>query len=265
MVTPGAFNTDSSGTATYYYMGFLAKFGDYPITGPGSIGGPSNLCLGYPVTMTNVFPGGVWSSSTPSVATIGSSSGLVTPVTTGTSVITYAAATGTVTATVTVNVPPSPIIGVDTFCMGYSTNLSDVTPGGVWGSSNTSIATVGFTTGVVNGIAAGTTTITYTDTVTSCYATLLYTIKNCSVGVQELSSNNNVQVYPNPAADVISVNIRKGAYNSFTIVNEAGQVMMQQPVAAMQTKVNVKSLPPGTYYLTLKGDTNTDTRKFVKL
>ena len=262
--TVGSFEATGSGAATFYYMGFLARFGDYLISGPGSIGGPSNLCIGYPVTMTNILPGGAWSSSNTGVATIGSSSGVVTPVSTGTSTITYATTSGTVTATVTVNTPPSPIIGVDSFCQGYSTTLSDVTPGGAWSSSNTSVATIGYSSGVLFGVSVGTTTITYTDTVTSCYASMFYTIKNCSASVSSVSNNDNIEIYPNPVADVLNINIHNGNYNSFIIVNETGQVMAQQQLSGAQSNVNVKSLPPGIYYITLNGDFGMDVRKFVK-
>ena len=46
-------------------------------------------------------------------------------------------------------------------CVGATTTLTGATTGGTWGSSNTSIATVGLLTGVVLGVSAGTATIIY--------------------------------------------------------------------------------------------------------
>jgi hypothetical protein len=56
----------------------------------------------------------------------------------------------------------TPILGSTSTCIGGILALHDTTTGGTWTSSNTAIATVGYSTGVVSGIAAGTVTITYT-------------------------------------------------------------------------------------------------------
>ena len=69
---------------------------------------------------------------------------------------------------------------------------------------------------------------------------------------------------PAKIADVLNINIHNGNYNSFIIVNETGQVMAQQQLSGAQSNVNVKSLPPGIYYITLNGDFGMDVRKFVK-
>ena len=62
----------------------------------------------------------------------------------------------------------SGITGSHTVCVGSSTTLMDSTAGGVWSSSNTSIAYIG-STGTTYGIAAGAVTITYTATGISVY------------------------------------------------------------------------------------------------
>ncbi len=54
----------------------------------------------------------------------------------------------------------SPITGTTSVCVLATTPLSDATAGGVWSSSNTSIATVN-SSGLVGGVAAGTATISY--------------------------------------------------------------------------------------------------------
>ncbi len=54
-----------------------------------AIGGLSSVCSGSTITLTNSLSGGTWSSSNTSVATV-SSSGVVTGISAGTAVITYA-------------------------------------------------------------------------------------------------------------------------------------------------------------------------------
>jgi gliding motility-associated-like protein len=55
------------------------------------------------------------------------------------------------------------IAGANTVCAGSTTTLTNTTIGGVWTSSNTSVATVS-ANGEVTGVAAGTATVTYTVT-----------------------------------------------------------------------------------------------------
>lgn len=69
------------------------------------------------------------------------------------------------TATLVVNALPvvAPITGTTTLCTGGSTTLSSATTGGMWSSSNPTVATIDGT-GMVSAITAGTTTITYSVT-----------------------------------------------------------------------------------------------------
>ena len=55
-----------------------------------------------------------------------------------------------------------PVTGVYSVCSGTTTTLSDTSAGGVWSSSDATIATVGSISGIVSGVAAGSATITYT-------------------------------------------------------------------------------------------------------
>ena len=127
---------------------------------PGSINGLTTVCIGSTVSLSDAVVGGAWSSST-SAASVGST-GVVTGLSSGTSTISYTLATGCSAATIltVVDVPPA-VLGNAFTCVGSATNLSDVTAGGSWSSSNSTIASVGSLTGVVNGMAAGTATISY--------------------------------------------------------------------------------------------------------
>lgn len=68
--------------------------------------------------------------------------------------------TATTTATVNVN-PVAPITGSANICIGQTSTLADAIAGGSWTSGNLSVVTVDPVSGVITGIAAGTTTITY--------------------------------------------------------------------------------------------------------
>ena len=143
---------------------------------PTPIGGTLAVCVGSSTTLTDGAGGGAWTSASTGIAIIGSSSGLLTGITPGTSLITYSlGGICTVTATITVNPVPGPITGTAHVCTGSSISLSDGTPGGTWGSTNTLVAIVGSSTGLVSGLSSGTTVISYTLS-TGCAATVVFTV-----------------------------------------------------------------------------------------
>ncbi len=148
---------------------------------PAAIAGPVNICLGLATTLSDDTTGGKWSSGNTAVATIGPGTGLVTSHATGTSTITYTLVTGCkTTVTATVNPLPSPIAGVKKMCIGDTIRLSDLTPGGTWSSSETTIAAIGPGPGVVTAVTAGTATITY-QLPTGCLAAVIIKIDSTPV------------------------------------------------------------------------------------
>jgi hypothetical protein len=118
---------------------------------------------GNTTTIFNATSGGAWSSSAPAIASVNSTTGLVTGILTGTTMISYSMPTGC-TDGIVVTVAPAPAIGTGpgTVCVGNTLTLTHPTPGGVWTSSNGGIALVGSSTGIVTGRIANTCTITYT-------------------------------------------------------------------------------------------------------
>ncbi len=74
---------------------------------------------------------------------------------------------------VTVNAKPvvSAITGTTSACAGSTTQLANASPGGVWSSSDASVATVN-ASGLVNAISIGTTTISYAVSTNGCSTTV---------------------------------------------------------------------------------------------
>jgi uncharacterized protein YjdB len=94
----------------------------------------------------------------------------------GVATITYTLNTGCfVVKSITVNPLPAAIAGVSAICQGLNTTLSSASPGGTWASSSTFIASVGVTSGLVNGSNAGVVTIAYTLS-TGCSVSRLFTV-----------------------------------------------------------------------------------------
>jgi trimeric autotransporter adhesin len=163
-----------SATITYAFntsCQVTKKITVYPL--PLFISGPAAVCTGATIMVSDAG-GGKWSISNTSVATI-STTGLVTGKSAGNANITYTLSTGClITTNIAVNQAPTAILGAASVCTGLTIALSDAPPGGVWTNDNSTIATVD-SNGVVTGIAAGTTTITYAFA-SGCMATKKVTV-----------------------------------------------------------------------------------------
>jgi len=124
--------------------------------------GRDSICVGTHSYMTEIVGGGLWSSSVSAIAGITFDSGKVSGVTPGIATLSYTLLTGCVaTKPITVIGPPAPITGNPQTCPGLTTTLADATPGGVWSSENSRIASVD-PFGVVTGVSADSIHIRYT-------------------------------------------------------------------------------------------------------
>ncbi len=161
----------SAGSVTITYLMTTGCFVTYTITVTGTsilpISGTFSTCLGSTSTLHDSTTGGTWTSSNTAIATVGATTGVVTGVSVGTCTITYTIGTSYVTHTFTVNALPATPTGPTTVAAGSTITLTDGTGGGTWYSGNTSIATVGASTGIVTGVSAGSVWIYYSLT-TGC-------------------------------------------------------------------------------------------------
>ena len=180
----GGSSFPASGTTTGGLSGVIntsaynSGVGSVAICAPnlGAIVGSSTVCVGTTTALSISGSGGTWSSSNPTAATI-STSGVVSGLAAGVTVITYNSAIGAcgagfVTTTVTVNPTPSAIASVPGVCLGSTITLTDATGGGTWSSTNLTRATIGSTTGAITGLSLGSTTVSYTLTATGCFSTM---------------------------------------------------------------------------------------------
>ncbi len=128
--------------------------------------GPTTVCVGADITLTNTTPGGVWGTSAFARATV--TAGVVTGVSAGTVIISYTVANGcgptadTILITVLAQPLSGTITGANSLCAGTNIALSGAAASGTWSSSNNGVATVAG--GTVYGVAAGSAIITYSVT-----------------------------------------------------------------------------------------------------
>ena len=135
----------------------------------GTISGASVICSGSLDTLMETMAGGTWTSSDTATMLTPISMGVVVNTSGGTTVtytVTNACGMASVSQIINVNAMPvaGMVSGTSTLCQGASTTLMDSTMGGMWWSSDSAIASVNPSTGVVWGMGAGTTVIWYTVT-----------------------------------------------------------------------------------------------------
>lgn len=153
----------SAGTANITYTMPGGCFATYVLTvapPPSPITGLLNICQGTISHLSQAVPGGTWSSSSLSVATI-DASGTMGGVHDGTATITYQLPGMACKVTAIANIYPLPVITGSPVCIGSMGTFTALPTGGTWSGGNPSIATID-AMGNVYSVAVGTTSVTYT-------------------------------------------------------------------------------------------------------
>ncbi len=255
----------SAGTVTISYDAGTSGIATYAVTvtglpSAGAIAGAANICVGAGNTLTNpTAPGGTWSTTTPGIITV-NSSGVVTGLSAGTAIVSYAVTgtcgTSSVGTSFTVNALPDAgsLLGTDSVCISGTTALTATgTAGGTWSSGATGIATVN-TAGMVFGVSPGTATISYTVSTPSCgsaTATRNVRVKALTdAGIITGSSNLCVA-----ANELLVASVAGGTWSS---TNTA--VVTVSPTTGLATAL---SSGTSTIVYTVVGACGTDTANFT--
>ncbi len=154
------------------------------------------------------------------------------------------------------------IMGPSTVTVGSTITLTEAVSGGLWSSGSPAVATVVAGTGVVTGVAVGTAVISYS--AGSAVVTKTVTVSASTTGVAIQSSVKGAAIYPNPAGDVLTLQVENGMYASYSITNSIGQEMGHGNITTGNTAINTSAYAPGVYQLMLKGASGTSVQKFIK-
>ncbi len=91
-----------------------------------------------------------------------------------------------------------------------------------------------------------------------------FTTNPGSLGVQNAQSSYAGKVYPNPANNVLYMDITDSSVQQLAIMDMAGKVVSTTEATSKHMEINTSTLPAGTYLLQLSGGGKTATTKFVK-
>ncbi len=177
------------------------------------------------------------------------------------------------TTTIHINILPTypfAITGRDSLCPGDTTTLMNVVPGGTWGSLNSTLATIGSTTGFVSALTPGMDTITYTYTnpcgaVTSYFPLLVGTYIFCRTGVFTITAQEQIlTVAPNPSYNVFTLMLSSPQQEDAHIVitNMMGVKVKEFHVTTNKSTEVLQDYAAGIYFITA---TTTDGKLATKM
>ncbi len=222
------------------------------------ISGPDELCAGDIATFTSSASGNSWESSNVSVASVGSSSGIVFGVAAGTAIITCFSSSGCFTTSeITVHATSGDIFGPGFICKGDTTYLSSGMSGGYWLSSDTAIATVGYSGGGVRGKAAGLCTITYFSEGGICHSELEIEVRDCALHVVgPPGESKSVNIYPVPSDAILWVDVNRDFTDGkLSIYDNLGRKLIVAELDRNHSSVSLAALIPGSYLCVVSDST----------
>lgn len=132
---------------------------------------------------------------------------------------------------------------------GYYGGGGSINAGGGGGSSwaDTSVASDIVNTADYNGDGDGMVTITEVP----------------PAGINSLDLGS-VILFPNPATDILTIYPGSTTYDTYSITNSFGQTLAYGDMTSLPTQVNLRLLPGGVYYITLRGRIGNTVRRFIK-
>ena len=82
--------------------------------------------------------------------------------------------------------------------------------------------------------------------------------------VSENFAGNSISMFPNPADDVIKLQLPDLSYRLLVVSDLTGRMVLKQGIRNTQVSVDVSNLPHGVYFVTLSGTTKLASGKFIK-
>ena len=279
-------STHATGALTFHFdsdvsitkLGWAATFQSMGILSCNPIALPEEICEGNSAILLANASGGtgsytcLWSpAETLSDPTI--MNPVATPTATTTYTVTIDDGDAVITGDVTLYVNPSPQVdlGADvTICANQTITLDATTPGAVsylWTPGGYTTPTI-----VVDSTGVGIGSVTYSVVVTGandCEGEdeISITFDPCTF-IDDVMNNLSVAVYPNPATNLLNINISGVAESVvYELLNYHGQKVysriLENVNGSINDQIELNTLARGIYYLRLSTNDNVNIRKVV--
>ena len=248
-----------------------------PLPAVSMLTGPSSVCVGSTITLADTITGtGTgWLSSNTAVASV-STAGVITGLASGTSIITYfltnSCGTARTTHTVTVNTLTAGVLsGAATVAAGSTITLTSSAAGGAWSSLHTTLATIGSSTGIVTGVAAGSDTIVYTLT-NACGTATAKKVVSVTAGREEgaepvatqVETTDGIRLYPNPSTGSFILELPAATAQTQVIITDiSGRVISQTSSDEKSISFDLSGFPAGAYIVSINADGKNYYRKVI--
>jgi hypothetical protein len=209
------------------------------------------------LTLIDSTPGGNWSSSNTSIALVGSSTGLVSGISTGTVIITYSLYGSNVTTVLTVNpLPYQGIInGIDSLCPNDTFTLTETVTGGAWSCSNNSISHIS-SSGLITALSSGRDTIIYTVSAGGCTSEaqkvfIVRPLSECPNGIGITEINNKMNIFPNPSHGKFTLYYTSGTDDiaEIQILDILGHPILSLKLNSNKPEEITIDAPSGIYFI----------------
>jgi hypothetical protein len=83
------------------------------------------------------------------------------------------------------------------------------------------------------------------------------------LSINEVENAFGLNVYPNPANEVINVSLNKSTNATISVVDVAGKVVKTSSINGLTSTINASDLTNGVYYVTITDGTSIATEKVV--
>ncbi len=94
--------------------------------------------------------------------------------------------------------------------------------------------------------------------------TIHVAIGNCHAGVAGTGATSPATIFPNPATDELIIQTATLDFANLCITNTLGAEIIRAPLTGIHTEMDIHSLAPGMYYITLRGEAGVVTQRFLK-
>lgn len=255
---------------------------------------PENVCAGQQVHLLPYATGGsceysfTWTSDPPGFTSI-SPEPYVTPETTTTYTVEVNDGISTTTATVTVNVLPSPIIDLisenDTnlrvigtseisVCAFKSVELDAGNPGCtyLWSNGSTEQKVSVGTSGISYDVQEHHVIVTNPSIGCSSDTTIIvhFSFTDCSYGIDGSDLKEKIQIFPNPSSTGIFYCLVEGLGNALSLEVYTSQgnlvdriVYHSYTAGVLRSTINISYLKSGVYFLRLSNEQYITTKKLI--